>query len=329
MSWYPGWLFRSIAVAAFAIFAGTSLAPAADLPRIASMNVCTDQMLITLADPVQIVGLSRFSRDAWQSFVADDARRFPLLSGGAEDVLVMKPDIVVASLFDKRSTREFLKAKGLHLAEFSVPRNLDDVKAQIREMGDIAGHPDRAKAQIARLDAAVARARQAVTDMHYSVLPLSRRGWVSGRDSLVSSLLAETGLFNAAGELGAGCGRIRFTGSDRQCKTRFSRGVGSRRSRRGRWPRLSAASRAGALLSAGKAHRHSGTADRVRRRDACGCTRPAGCRAEAGWAVTYLRRPCGRRTHNHRRQLYDALLTIHSSTDGGEYRSLLSRTTTS
>jgi iron complex transport system substrate-binding protein len=38
------------------------------------------------------------------------------------------------------------------------------------------------------------------------VLPLSRRGWVSGSDSFVSSLLTETGLFNAAGDLGVGMG---------------------------------------------------------------------------------------------------------------------------
>ncbi|HEY5126484.1 MAG TPA: ABC transporter substrate-binding protein, partial [Bradyrhizobium sp.] len=38
------------------------------------------------------------------------------------------------------------------------------------------------------------------------VLPLSRRGYVSGSDSLVSSLLTETGLFNAAGDLGVGSG---------------------------------------------------------------------------------------------------------------------------
>ena len=210
MSERPGFLSRSVAVAAFAIFAGASSvpAPAAGLPRIASMNVCTDQMLIALADPAQILGLSRFSRDVGQSFAADDARRFPILSGGAEDVLVMRPDIVVASLFDKRSTRELLKAKGLHLAEFSVPRSLDEVKAQIREMGEITGHPDRARAQIARLDAAIARARQTVTDVHFRVLPLSRRGWVSGRDSLVSSLLNETGLFNAAGDLAVGSGGL-------------------------------------------------------------------------------------------------------------------------
>ena len=107
------------------------------------MNVCTDQLLLTLADPGQILGLSRYSREKFQSWAADDARRYRILSGGAEDILVLHPDVVVASLFDKRSTRELLKQQGLHLAEFAVPRSLDEAKAQIRRMGDITGHPDR------------------------------------------------------------------------------------------------------------------------------------------------------------------------------------------
>jgi iron complex transport system substrate-binding protein len=181
-------------------------ATAAELPRIASMNVCTDQLLLTLADPGQILGLSRYSRDRLQSWAADDARRYRILSGGAEDILVLRPDVVVTSLFDKRTTRELLKEKGLHLAEFGVPRSLDEVKDQIREMGAIVQHSDRAAAEIARLDAAIARARQAVAHRRYRVLPLSRRGWVSGSESLLSSLLTETGLFNAAGELGVAFG---------------------------------------------------------------------------------------------------------------------------
>jgi iron complex transport system substrate-binding protein len=199
---------RSIATAAFAVLGGLLLAPAlaAGLPRVASMNVCTDQLLLTLADPEQIVGLSRYSRDGFQSWAAEDARRYRLLSGGAEDILVLRPDVVVASLFDKRSTRELLKEKGLHLAEFAVPNSLEEAKDQIRRMGEIVGHPDRATAEIARLDAAMARARRVVTDRHYRVLPVSRRGWVTGRDSLVSSLLTETGLFNAAGDLGVSSG---------------------------------------------------------------------------------------------------------------------------
>jgi iron complex transport system substrate-binding protein len=207
MSRSLGSLSRPVVIAALATLVGVLLAPAAAAPpRIVSMNVCADQLLIPLADPEQILGLSRYSRDAWQSFAADEARRYPILSGGAEDVLVLRPDIVVAGLFDKRSTRELLKEKGLRLAEFSVPRNLDEVKAQIRQMGDLVGHPERADAQIARLDDAVARARQAVVRKAYRVLLLARRGWVTGTDSLLSSLLAETGLVNAAGDLGIGFG---------------------------------------------------------------------------------------------------------------------------
>jgi len=192
------------AAAALAILSFVVTAPvsAAGLPRIASMNLCADQLLLSLADGEQILGLSRYARERSESFAADDAKRFRILSGGAEDILQLRPDIVVASQFDKRSTRELLKEKGLHLAEFGVPRNLDEVKAQIREMGDLVGHPDRANAEIARLDDAIAQARQVVAAKHYRVLALSRRGWVTGRESLLSSLLAETGLFNAADDLG-------------------------------------------------------------------------------------------------------------------------------
>jgi iron complex transport system substrate-binding protein len=186
--------------------ASIALARATEPPRIASMNVCTDQLLLTLADPGQILGLSPYARDSFQSWAADDARRYRILSGGAEDILVLRPDIVVTSTFDKRATRELLKAKGLHLAEFEVPRTLDEVKEQMLRMGEITQQPDRAAMQIARLDAAIARARHAVAQRNYRVLPLSRRGWVSGSESLLSSLLTETGLFNTAGELGVALG---------------------------------------------------------------------------------------------------------------------------
>jgi iron complex transport system substrate-binding protein len=193
---------------ACAVALAASLAPAraADLPRIASMNVCTDQLLLTLADPEQIAGLSRYSRDRFQSWAADDSRRHRILSGGAEDILVLRPDVVVASRFDKRATRELLKEKGLHVMEFDVPRSLDEVKGQIREMGAIVRHADRAAAEIARLDAAIARAREVVARKHIRVLPLSRRGWVSGSESLLSSLLTQAGLANASAEIGVAFG---------------------------------------------------------------------------------------------------------------------------
>jgi iron complex transport system substrate-binding protein len=175
---------------------------AADLPRIASINLCTDQLLMTLADPSQILGLSPYSRDSARSWSATKATQFPKLSGESEDVLVLKPDAVVAGRFRKRATRELLKEKGLRVVEFDAARSLDDVKKQIRQMGDLVQHPDRAATEIKRLDTAIAHAREVVSRKPFRVLALSRRGWVSGGDSLTNSLLATAGLGNAATDLG-------------------------------------------------------------------------------------------------------------------------------
>lgn len=172
------------------------------MPRIASINLCTDQLLISLADPAQILGLSPYSRDPARSWAAARANSFPRLSGTAEDVLILQPDVVVAGRFTKLATRELLKDKGIHVVEFDAARSLDDARKQIRLMGDVTRHPDRASAEIDRLDAAIAHLRQLAARKPYRVLAVSRRGWVSGGDSLTSSLLANAGLSNAAKDLG-------------------------------------------------------------------------------------------------------------------------------
>ena len=179
---------------------------AAELPRLASINLCTDQLLVTLADPAQILGLSPYARDPARSWDPARAAQFPLLSGNAEDVLVLKPDIVVAGRYTKRATRELLKDKGLRVAEFDTPRSLDEAKAQLRRMAALVGHPDRAEPEIARLDAAIARARAAALRRPLRVLGVSRRGYVAGSANLTTSLLATVGLRNAGGELGLHAG---------------------------------------------------------------------------------------------------------------------------
>lgn len=177
-------------------------AHAAEPPRLASINLCTDQLLMTLADPAQILGLSPYARDAARSWDAEKAARFPKLSGEAEDVLVLQPDIVVAGRYTKRATRELLKEKGLRVVEFDVPRSMEDVKKQILRMGEIVGHPDRAAAEVTKLDAAIARTRAVADRKNARVLALSRRGWVSGSDSLTGALLSAAGLSSAARDMG-------------------------------------------------------------------------------------------------------------------------------
>ena len=193
-----------VAVLVAMLTQSTSAFAAAGPMHIASINMCTDQLLLALADPEQIAGLSPYARDRDQSFMATAADRFPVLSGGAEDVLMLEPGLVVAGRFTRRDTRAFLRAKGVPLVEFDVARSIDDAKAQMQQMGVLVGHPERAEAAVARIEAAIERTRAVAlrTPAPPRVLAVSRRGWVSGGETLTTSLLATAGLANAAPDLG-------------------------------------------------------------------------------------------------------------------------------
>ncbi|MBV9076877.1 MAG: ABC transporter substrate-binding protein [Methylobacteriaceae bacterium] len=176
-------------------------------PRVVSINLCADQLVLALADPDQILGLSPYARDPLRSFAAADAARFPRLSGTAEEVMVLRPDLTLSGRFTKRATRDLLREQGLRLVELDTVRSLDGAIRQMREVAALLGHPDRADAAVSRIEEAVARARSAADGRPRSVLPLQRRGWVSGGDTLMTSLLAATGLGNAGSALSRGLGR--------------------------------------------------------------------------------------------------------------------------
>jgi iron complex transport system substrate-binding protein len=192
--------FQRAALAGALVFAA---APAlAEAPRIVSINMCTDQLLLAIADPEQIIGLSPFAQDTERSWAAGRAMDHPVLSGTAEEVLYLKPDIVMGGRFTRRATRNLLRAKGFRVEEFDPVRNIDESREQIRRVGVLTGHEERAEAHIDALDAAIGSVRASASRRNLRVLPLQRRGWVSGGETLITELLGLTGLSNAASELG-------------------------------------------------------------------------------------------------------------------------------
>jgi iron complex transport system substrate-binding protein len=190
------------AVVALILTGGYAAAQTVPPPRVISLNMCTDQLLLDLAEPDQIAGLSPFAADGARSFMATEAAALPILSGTAEEVLVLKPDLVVSGTFTKRATREFLRARGVNLEEFAPVRTIAETKRQITRFGDITGARAKAAARNAEIDVALAELRAAAASQRLRVLPLARRAWVSGSNSLISDILSQASLVNAAGELG-------------------------------------------------------------------------------------------------------------------------------
>jgi iron complex transport system substrate-binding protein len=201
------YLRYAVAVVALAALMPTmAFAQSTPPARIISINMCTDQLLLDLASPGQIMGLSPFARDPALSAMAAKAVGLPVLSGTAEEIMLMKPDLVVADRFTKRATREFIRARNVPLEEFDTVLTLAEAKRQIMRFGVITGAVEKAAERVAELDAASAMLRAVAGSSRLRVLPLSRRGWVAGRETLISDLLTQAGLVNAADEAGLRAG---------------------------------------------------------------------------------------------------------------------------
>jgi len=180
-----------------------------DIPeqsRILSLNMCTDQLLVDLVPRSRIVGLSPYARDAQHSWARDRIDPALVMSGTAEEALRLRPDLVVMGLYDKPATRALVETHGLRVADFDDVKTIAEARAQIHRFGVLTNSEVAAAARIAEIDAALAELRGAARGRALSVLPYARRGWVSGRDTLMSDLLREAGLFSAASALGIGYG---------------------------------------------------------------------------------------------------------------------------
>ena len=179
----------------------TSAAAPAPPHRIVSLNLCADQYLVALADPEQIIALTRFARDPAMSAVATVARTMPISRGSAEDVLMLRPDLVIASPFRRKTIMTVLD--GQHIATLDLPPadSYAAIRVQVRQVAAAVGHPDRGEKLIRRMDAALARIPRGIGRGRVAAY-YQRRGFLTGTGTLVDELMGRLGLVNLGTRLG-------------------------------------------------------------------------------------------------------------------------------
>lgn len=178
-------------------------APALPRPqRIVSLNPCTDAILVEVADPAQIAALSSYSSDlAGSSMDLATARRFAAVDGTMEEVIALRPDLVVGSTFVAPTTRSAFRRLGMRFEGFGITPRVADSVVQIRALAALTGHPDRGEALIRRIEAALA-ANAAPAGPPVPAVVWQSGGIVPGSVTLISELLERTGFANAAAAQG-------------------------------------------------------------------------------------------------------------------------------
>jgi iron complex transport system substrate-binding protein len=166
--------------------------------RVVSLNPCLDGILVEVADPGQIAALSHYSRNPAQSAIAAVARRYPFTWGSAEEVVALRPDLVLTSGMGAMALTGVLPRLHVRQASFTVPDSVEESLAQVRRVAALVGHPDRGEALAARIRASLAAAAPKPGEPRLGALIYEYHGLASGPGTLVDELMRGAGFDNLA-----------------------------------------------------------------------------------------------------------------------------------
>lgn len=189
----------SVVAAMLVVFA----APARGaLPRVASINLCTDQLVLRLADPSQIVTLSWLSADPEESLLADEAARYPLNYGTAEELLRYDPDVVVAGAFTGAYTRSLLRSLGYTVVDVMPELTVDDIESNLRLVARAIGRAERGEALIAEMRERIRHLERTKPAEPVAAVVVRPGGFTADAGSLAHTLMTLAGLRNVPAEQG-------------------------------------------------------------------------------------------------------------------------------
>ncbi|MCV6611027.1 MAG: ABC transporter substrate-binding protein [Amphritea sp.] len=132
--------FRGVSRLLLVLFLLTAQAALGASPqRVVSMNLCTDQLAMLVAEPGQLISVSHLAVDESASVMVEEARPLIINQGLAEQVIRLNPDLVIAGTYTTRATVNLLKRLGVKVAEFQPAYSFADVRSNLKKMGELLG----------------------------------------------------------------------------------------------------------------------------------------------------------------------------------------------
>ncbi len=170
--------------------------------RVVSINLCSDQLLLMLADPDQVASVSNLAVEPLSSFVAEQAERFPLNQARAEELIALRPDLVLASIHDNPRLLTTLETLGYRVERLPSVSDLAGIVASIRRVAGLLNQTERGETMIHRMRQRLDSGVATTPASRPSALFYQPRGYTSGRHTLQDEALRLAGWRNLAAEQG-------------------------------------------------------------------------------------------------------------------------------
>lgn len=180
--------------------------PAADDKiQVVSVNLCTDQLVMLLADPEQILALGKLSRDEAGSYYHELAGGFDQANPIAEQILPLAPDVVVTGPYTSRYTLNLLDELGVRVETLPIANSIDEMLANLKRMGELLGRSEYAGRIVEslerKLEAMDARVRL-LSSVRPRVAVYDTNGYTVGDGTLRGEVINRAGWYNVASDEG-------------------------------------------------------------------------------------------------------------------------------
>ena len=179
-------------VFAYTLALSLALAGAAEAAprRVASLNLCTDELLLLLAAPGQIVSVTHLSQSQAETPLWQQARRYRRNDGSLVSVAALKPDLVLTMGGGARDRGRIAARLGIRTLDVPYPQTVGDVEKAVASVAAALGRGEAAQPVLARLVALRASAPKRSTDAVW----LGGGGRSVGAGSLGAQWMALAGL---------------------------------------------------------------------------------------------------------------------------------------
>ena len=123
--------------------------------RIVSLDYCADQFVLKFVDKDRILAVSPDAGKEF-SYMRDAAKGVRVARPVAEDVIILKPDLVVRSYGGGPNAAAFFERAGVPVLNVGWAGDVEAVIANIERMADELGEPQQGQAVIADMRARLA-----------------------------------------------------------------------------------------------------------------------------------------------------------------------------
>lgn len=170
--------------------------------RVVSTFLCTDEYVYRLVPRDHITALSYLAADTHPvvSTIADKVQGIPLVHASAEEVLALKPTVVVTYRNTNARLKEQLEKAHVPVLEVPWAQSLADVRRITKMLGAKLGARERAAALVAEMDARLVSARLQAPQPPVSTLIYQPNGYAT-QGGVTDEILGAAGLRNVADAL--------------------------------------------------------------------------------------------------------------------------------